>query len=139
MFASNAHERPPEQMMPLTVALELAPLGAPGTVENGLSRAERMLLPGRKKRPACRRVELADQARSGRMWRDAQSPCLVWIRDGGVDEVTRGMRRRRVGPRRSTDVAGRRRRGGGAVAAPSPGSDSASSRAGVRVVAGDGA
>ena len=36
-----------------TVAFEFASLGVPDTVENGLSRAERMLLPGGKK---CRRA-----------------------------------------------------------------------------------
>ncbi len=38
-------------MMPPTVAFELAPLGAPDTVEDGLSRAERMLRSGEKKMP----------------------------------------------------------------------------------------
>lgn len=54
-------------MMPPTVALELAPLGVPDTVENGLSRAERMLLPGGKKMPAGRRMEVAQQAWWGRI------------------------------------------------------------------------
>ena len=49
------------------VALELAPLGVPDTVENGLSRAERMLLPGGKRMPAGRRMEVAQQAWWGRI------------------------------------------------------------------------
>ncbi len=63
--------------MPPTVAFELAPLGAPDTVENGLSRAERMLLPGGKKMPAGRQMEVAQQAWWGRMWREEQSPYRV--------------------------------------------------------------
>ena len=72
---AEIHER--KTMMPSTVAFELAPLGAPDTVENGLSRAERMLRSGEKKMPAGRRMEVAQQAWWGRMWREEQSPYRV--------------------------------------------------------------
>lgn len=80
-------------MMPPTVALELAPLGVPDTVENGLSRAERMLLPGGKKMPAGRRMEVAQQAWWGRMWREEQSPYRVIVLDEEQDRLYRNLLR----------------------------------------------
>ena len=78
-------------MMPPTVAFELAPLGAPDTVEDGLSRAERMLRSGEKKMPAGRRVEVAQQAWWGRMWREEQSPYRVIELNEEQDRVYRNL------------------------------------------------
>ena len=80
-------------MMPPTVAFELAPLGAPDTVENGLSRAERMLLPGEKRMPAGRRMEVAQQAWWGRMWREEQSPYRVIELNEEQDRLYRDLLR----------------------------------------------
>ena len=80
-------------MMPPTVAFELAPLGAPDTVEDGLSRAERMLRSGEKKMPAGRRMEVAQQAWWGRMWREEQSPYRVIELNEEQDRVYRNLLR----------------------------------------------